>query len=260
MQIEYKNKECIREFWNSRAGLGKWAGTQDIIAKEIEVEALAKYVKEGMSVLEAGCGNGVTAIELARRFSIEITGTDFAEDMVHQAQKMLNASSLKGKVKFSVLDILNLDYMENQYDLIYTERVIINLMEWEIQKKAICNIFKLLKPGGAYLMCENSQNGLDEINRLREAVGLDKYSSPWHNRYLREEEIVNMREDNIVLESIDCYSSTYYFLSRVVNAALAHSQGRQPDYEAPINHLSKKLPSIGECSQGKIWVWRKTLI
>jgi hypothetical protein len=38
--LNYKNKESIRDFWDSRAGLGLWAGTNDIVAKEIEMAAL----------------------------------------------------------------------------------------------------------------------------------------------------------------------------------------------------------------------------
>ena len=60
-------EESIRGHWNSRAGLGLWAGTKDLIAKSLEIEAIASYVCDGMKVLDAGCGNGVTAIELTHR-------------------------------------------------------------------------------------------------------------------------------------------------------------------------------------------------
>ena len=53
------------------------------------------------------------------------------------------------------------------------------------------------------------------------------------------------------------YSSTYYFLSRVVNAAVAAEAGEDPDYDSFINRLALKLPPMGDMGQGKIWLWRR---
>jgi ubiquinone/menaquinone biosynthesis C-methylase UbiE len=255
--MEYSNKESIRQFWNTRAGLGKWAGTQDIIAKEIEMNAISKYLSNGLSVLEAGCGNGVSAIEFAKNFDIDIKATDFAEEMINEAKLLAKDQNLLGRLSFETLDILNIQQIPELFDIIYTERVIINLMEWDVQKKAIQNLFKMLKKGGAYIMCENSFEGISEINRLRCLVGLPEYDSPWHNRYLRDSELATLADSDIKLESIDYYSSTYYLLSRVINAALAKNEDKEPDYDSFINNLAKKLPAIGALGQGRIWVWRK---
>ena len=141
--MEYSNKESIRQFWNTRAGLGKWAGTQDIIAKEIEMNAISKYLSNGLSVLEAGCGNGVSAIEFAKNFDIDIKATDFAEEMINEAKLLAKDQNLLGRLSFETLDILNIQQIPELFDIIYTERVIINLMEWDVQKKAIQNLFKI---------------------------------------------------------------------------------------------------------------------
>jgi Nodulation protein S (NodS). len=160
---------------------------------------------------------------------------------------------------FKQLDILNLNEVQDQFDLVYTERVIINLSDWYTQRRAIENVFQLLKPGGAFIMCENSQNGLNDINELRLAVGLEPYQAPWHNRYLVDAEIQQIEFPGVTLETIDYYSSTYYLLSRVVNAWMAQQEGEEPKYESPINKLALKLPAIGNFGQGRIWVWRKGL-
>ena len=59
------------------------------------------------------------------------------------------------------------------------------------------------------------------------------------------------------LEKVHDYSSTYYFISRVVNAWQAAREGCEPDYEAPINELAMLLPPIGNVGQGRLWIWRK---
>ena len=61
----------------------------------------------------------------------------------------------------------------------------------------------------------------------------------------------------LLLEGVNDYSGVYYFLSRVVNAALAARAGKEPQYDSPVNKLALKLPGIGIRGQGRIWLWRK---
>jgi ubiquinone/menaquinone biosynthesis C-methylase UbiE len=248
----------VRTFWNSRAGLGQWAGSRDVVAKQLEIEAIASYVKDGMKVLEIGCGNGTTAIELARRYAANILAFDYAEEMISAAQSLYASSSCKGNVVFQAGDVLSMPNFDKKFDLIYTERVLINLQSWESQHKAITDICALLSDGGVYVMCENSQDGLDKINALRLHANLTKIEPPWHNRYFRDSEIEQFHIPGVTLVEVNIYSSTYYFLSRVVNAWLAAKEGIKPDYDADINQLALQLPPMGDCGQGRVWLWSKT--
>jgi hypothetical protein len=69
--------------------------------------------------------------------------------------------------------------------------------------------------------------------------------------------MLNFKIKNCKLMEIIPYSSTYYFLSRVVNAWLANEKGMEPNYNAKINKLAFKLPSISDCAQGKIYLYKK---
>ena len=247
----------VRNFWNNQANLGLWAGSRDLIAKELEIGAIISYISDGLDILDFGCGNGITAMELARRFNVHVLGVDFAEEMVQSAKKLSMGINFKGSVNFQVGDIQSLNSHIHKYDIIYTERMIINLPDWQSQKKTIRSLFSLLKPGGMYLMCENSQEGLDKINQFRKQIKLPEIIPPWHNRYLKDDELNNITHPGITLEKIDYYSSTYYFLSRVINAWLAQQDGKEPDYDSQINRLALSLPPYGDIGQGRIWVWRK---
>jgi ubiquinone/menaquinone biosynthesis C-methylase UbiE len=256
LQDEQRINE-VRDFWNSRAGLGEWAGTRDVTAKQLEMEAIAAYVRDGLRVIDIGCGNGIMAIELARRYAAEVTGVDYAEEMVTAARALAEQQSLKGKVQFRLGDLRNLSQIKERFDVAYTERAIINLPDWPTQRQAILDVGQLLAPGGLFVMCENSQDGLDKINALREQTGLKAVIPPWHNRYLKDSEIEQADFPGLKLEQKVFYSSTYYFLSRVVNAWLAAQEGKEPDYDATINRLALLLPSMGDLGQGRIWLWRK---
>ena len=244
-------------FWNSRANLGKAAGSNDLIAKQLEIEAILSYVRPGMRILDFGCGNGVTAVELARRFSVDVVGVDYSSEMVSAAKKLSESTNTIGTLSFRVGDAATLSSMETGFDLIYTERMIINLKSWEEQRAAIEALLGKLNEGGHYVMFENSEDGLNSINELRACLDLKPISPPWHNRYLREAEVTSISASNIRLVKVKHYSSTYYLLSRVLNAALAEIENRQPEYDAPINKLALKLPPLGAWGQGKIWLWKR---
>jgi len=247
----------ILEFWDKRANLAELAGTTDLMAKQLEIEIISKHIKASQKILEIGCGNGMTAIELARRFEIDITGIDFSEKMISEARRLASKNHLRGHLSFSAGNIRDLLSITDRYDLIFTERVLINLLDWSAQAKAIKDIIALLKPGGRYLMCENSRDGLDRINMYRESCGLSKINPPWHNRYLLEKEVNCLEIDGAKLTGVENYSSTYYFISRVVNAWLAAQEGIEPQYDAKINQLGLLLPPMGDFAQGKLWIWEK---
>jgi len=247
----------VHAFWNRQSGLAEKAGTRDLIAKQLEIEAIAEFIKPGLTILEIGCGNGITAIELARRVKADITGIDYAEEMIAAANELKPQQGLQGTLNFRVGDVRTVDKISERYDLIYTERVLINLPDWQTQMEALINVTKLLAPGGLFVMCENSQDGLDSINQMRHSIGLQAIIAPWHNRYLRDAEINGLNIPGVTLEGTRFYSSTYYFLSRVVNAWIAAQENKEPDYDSPINKLALQLPAFGDSGQGRIWLWRK---
>jgi ubiquinone/menaquinone biosynthesis C-methylase UbiE len=258
--IENRNNE-IKKFWNERAELGYLAGSSDINLKKIEISAISSYIANGMKILDFGCGNGVTAIEIARRFSVQILAIDYAEEMIKAAKQNLDIEyNLQGSLKFEIGDINSLIEIKEKFDLIYTERTIINLQDWSSQKTAIIRLLSLLGENGKYIMCESSQDGLNNINYLRQKIRLMNIFPPWHNRYLRDDEVNTIDVPNIKLERIDNFSSTYYFISRVINAWMAEQEGKEPKYDALINKLGIELPPFGDMAQTKIWVWGKNVI
>ena len=258
MPVDEDQRKDVMTFWNNRANLGLAAGSKDLIAKQLEMTAIAGYVRDGMRILDAGCGNGVTAIEIARDHDAEILGLDYAPKMIEAAQRSARKETLRGTVTFKVGDIRNLPDDLGLFDLVYTERVLINLPDWSAQQDTLRELARLLNAGARYVMCENSQNGLDQINRLRQQIGLPQITTPWHNRYLVDEEVESLVMDDLKLEEKQAFSSTYYFLSRIVNAWMAQQERREPAYDAPVNRLALKLPAVGDTAQVKIWVWRKT--
>lgn len=251
------NGNKVLEHWNQRATLEERAGSNDLVAKELEIRAISKHIKNGMVVAEFGCGNGTTAIELLRQHDIELYCFDFSPAMIESAKNLAKEAGMENRIHFQVGDVRDEPKQNKKFDVIYSERMIINLPDWESQAKAIQYLTSNLNAGGRYLMCENSKPGLDHLNKLRTSAGLEIISQPWHNVYLIDDLVASLDMRGVKLIDVEPFSSTYYFLSRVVNAWLANKEGKQPSYDAPVNQLALELPPFGDCSQGKLWVFEK---
>ncbi len=254
----------ILEFWNSRAGLGESAGTNDLLLKQIEMSALAQLVPDGSRVLDIGCGNGITAFLLAERKSVTVVGIDYAAEMIENAKREAQHRAVESRAQFLIGDIRKLGQIEEIanriFDVVITERVLINLASWAEQRAAIQDIVGRLAPGGRYLMCESVEDGLVNINRARACIDLPPIEKPWHNRYLREAEIADV--DFATLRQRLDFSATYYFLSRVVNAWVAKNENAEPRYDSVINQLAPRLAGIGNFEstgfgQTRLWVWER---
>ena len=180
-----RNKQ---RFWDSQAARGELSGTQDRYAKELEMQTISHYVRDGMRVLDVGCGDGETVLFLADKYPhLVIDGIDYSEEMISNARQKRGFTDRM--ITFCRQDIRDGVGDLGDYDLVYTQRALINLDTWEEQRTAILDILSLLKPGGKYVMVECFVEGLDEINDLRQRVGLETIVPPWHNRYLKRDEV-----------------------------------------------------------------------
>ncbi|MBW0167190.1 MAG: class I SAM-dependent methyltransferase [Vulcanococcus sp.] len=254
------------DFWEARSGLGFAAGSGDINLKKLEINAILRSIGQPKTILDAGCGNGFTLASLASSLpDSRLFGFDYSQGMVNSAIDLLADSDLGDRVKVcqaSLLDsfpssLSSLDIPGAGFDCIYTERSIINLDSLEQQTQAVQALWRMVVSGGRLVLCEAFLDGLNEINAYREAVGLERISQPWHNRYLSLNELENLLPGvNMSCQVVE-FSGTYYFVSRVVHAREVLLEGREPSYDASINQQSLDLPALPLFGQSKIVIFEK---
>lgn len=246
------------EFWNNRANLGFQAGSNDHVLKNIEIDELKKYLSHGQKILEIGCGNGITAIEIIKDFKVDILAVDYSDEMIKSARNLSDNKIFKGNVRFEVQDIRNIEKIKDHFDLIISERVLINLDNYLEQLDVLNKLYELVNPGGKFLMCESSKSGLENINKERIKFGLEKIEMPWHNNYIDDKKIENdLSKIKFNLNRVNNFTSTYYFLSRIIYANYVNQTNSEIKYDSIINLMALKLSNYGEYSQTKIWEWEK---
>ena len=80
-----------------------------------------------------------------------------------------------------------LSFEDESFDIVYTERCLINLLNWEDQQKALQEIGRILKKGGFYFMVESFTDGFDNLNKARGELGLDNIPVAHHNLYFNKQ-------------------------------------------------------------------------
>jgi len=204
---------------------------EDPIIRQKEVELLMNFfslpaIKENSKdVLEIGCGNGYTLNLLKQKFSnYKFTGLDFSEDLL----KIANNRKLDN-VTFCQGDARNLQFKDDSFDVIYTERCIINLLTWEEQQQALKEMNRILRKGGYILFMESFTDGYENLNKARTELGLDAIAMPHHNLYFNKEtfepfvskmfKIMDPMEMGAANENVlnRNFLSTHYFVARVMH-------------------------------------------
>ena len=150
------------------------------------------------------------------------------------------------------------DYaLDSDYDVVVTQRFLINLMEWKEQQRVITRLIGSLKPGGRLLMLEGSQPGVDELNRFRAVCGLPPIPVRWHNRFFDDHEMQQfVAESGWKLRAVQGLGG-YFLLTRGVRPLLDSNL----NWDCEFNRIAAS-PGLGELgafdpvrfSRLKLWV------
>lgn len=253
-------REGIKEYWEQRArenADSPQATTDDVYLRKLEISTLVDTIKklslpENSSVLDVGCGDGYTTLHVAQELSgLSFLGVDYSENMIKSARQRLAAEAgMTERVSFKVGDATRLEEAcgSDTFDIVTTDRCLINLPSLEAQQQAIAQIAERTKPGGFYIAIENFIEGQNSMNAMRHAVGLPDIPIRWHNLFFSEADFVGAADPFFTEINFKDFSSSYYFATRVIYSAMCQMRGEKPDYQHEIHQLAVKLPWTGQFS------------
>ena len=258
--------EKIKQYWEGRALEHKGstaATTSDVWLRELEIRTLAKTITElglpnGSRALDIGCGDGYSTLKIAELVPhVKFVGIDYSANMIEQAQESGRQSREAGsRVEFLVGDATKLaeSAVEHAYDLVLTDRCLINLDSAEMQCRVINQIAYANRLGGYYLAVENFIETHENMNVARRAMQLPEIPVRWHNLYFREPDFVAAVEPFYEQITFKDFASSYYFATRVIYSAMCRINGEEPDYHHEINQLAINLPWVGKFSPTRMVV------
>lgn len=256
----------IQKFWDNQAkefGASGLATAPDSAYRELEMNSIIPFIKGG-TILDVGCGNGFSTFRFAlvpENRGKTFFGVDYSKQMIKEANHRLKITPQETatggrhpKIKFHCMDVRHMRRFHGKIDCIISERCVINLKSWKQQQLALLEMKKCLTPKGRIIFVENFIDGLDNLNALRNSLGLHDINVRWHNRYLKKREFYDFCGDHFNIPHIENIGNLYYIISRVVYAALAKQNGKEPEYANPINSVAAKLPSLGTYDYSPNWL------
>ena len=257
--MKKNDSKLIQEYWNNRAkgasmnGDSPQATTDDIYLRNLEATVLDNAIKSikknKIKVLDIGCGDGLTTCRLSQNDKIQsITGIDYSEEMIEIAIRR-KAELKTSNLNFQVGNVLELvTNVEEKFDLIITNRCLINLESWEDQKKAIEQIYDILELGGSYFATENFLDGQNNMNSLRKSIGLSEIPVRWHNLFYDESQYIEYCSSLFKEIIVENFASSYYYITRGVYSKLCNVTGEIIDYNNKLHEIAIDFPSFGNFS------------
>lgn len=246
------NQKEVLDYWNDNAVESMY--DKNLLTAEIRL--LHKHIPEGSKILDAGCGEAEGTLAYSHVAGTVVHAADFSETRLQKARERL---AQRANVICKKIDFLGEYELDHDYDIVVSQRFLINLMEWSLQQKVLLNLVKMLKPGGRLLLLEGSQQGVDSLNEFRAALGLDPIPVKWHNLFLDDRALVNFMSAHGQKLLEEDGLGTYFLLTRGVRPLL--DQGLNWDCEfnnlAAAEKTADLLALGARFSRLKLWVFQK---
>lgn len=149
-------KEQVEQMFDNISS--NYDGLNRVISFGIDVKWRKKVVKlvtekNPESVLDIATGTGDLAISIARSGARKVVGLDLSEGMLSVARKKIKHENLEKKIEMIQGDSEALPFDDNSFDAI---TVAFGVRNFENLKKGLSEIFRILKPGGIFVILETS--------------------------------------------------------------------------------------------------------
>jgi arsenite methyltransferase len=122
-------------------------------------------IKQNHSILDIGCGKGMTAAFLAREYDVHIIGIDLSNKMVSLCQSKTGEEDLAKRMSFLVGDGESLPFRDSSFDVVITECAFSLIPDKELAAR---DIWRVLKPGGRLVITDIILRGTVEKELQRQ--------------------------------------------------------------------------------------------
>lgn len=207
-----ENKRTL-EYWN-RSDI---ESMYDKHLLNAEIGLIRRYIGANSKILDAGCGEGEGTLVYSSIPGVMIHAVDFSETRLSLAKQRLSG---RKNVALKQVDLLKEFAFDSDYDLIISQRFLINITDWPLQQSVLLRLMNYLKPGGRLLMMEGSQQGVNSLNDLRLSLGLEPIPVRWHNLFFDDDALVDFmqRSGHRLIEQDGL--GTYFMLTRGIRPLL----------------------------------------
>ncbi|KAF2280217.1 uncharacterized protein EI97DRAFT_429975 [Westerdykella ornata] len=117
------------------------------IARHEHYLAHMMNIREGMRVLDVGCGVGGPAREIVKFTGANVIGLNNNDYQIQRATHYAEKEGLSHKLKFTKGDFMQMSFPDNSFDAVYAIEATVHAPSLE---GIYSEIFRVLKPGGVF--------------------------------------------------------------------------------------------------------------
>ena len=208
---------------------------------KLEVDCISDYLNTDDIVLDAGCGEAETTRFYATKCK-SLVAADYSDTRLNLALKNIDEMP---NVNLNKVDFTReIPYNRGSFDVIISQRFLINIPKRNIQFEIIRKFFDLLKKRGRLLLLEGFNDGTHRLNTIRKKLGLNDIPIKWHNLFFDdiefEKEVRKMGFHILTQKDF----SLYFLLTRAINAKLKFPE--IPTWNDEINNIGVDLNELVE--------------
>jgi ubiquinone/menaquinone biosynthesis C-methylase UbiE len=245
-------KEKVLGYWNEQV-------VESMYDKHLlgcEVALIRRQIADNSRILDAGCGEGEGTIVYSSIPGASVVAADFSETRLAMAKTRLAS---RRNVTFTRADLSEVYEVGREFDFVVSQRMLINITEWSLQQKVLRGFTVRLKIGGRLLLLEGSVDGVEELNRFRDLLGLPPLPVRWHNLFLSDaklEEFMNASGTKLVEKT---GLGAYFLLTRGVRPCFDATLDWDTEFNrrAAGDTIEKTLEMGCRCSRLRLWVFER---
>jgi SAM-dependent methyltransferase len=242
------NDDFILKFYKNVAhnyGSSASSSMQDETIRRLESQFILSEIDDFIKrhelfprILELGCGNAYLLSLIQKNYpGILQTGLEFSPELcsIAQARKLPYTKILHADMRKIE------EFPHGLYDIVITQRSVINLSNWEEQKRVLKTIYQKLNFPGRYICVESYMEPWRDLNTARKEVHLPPLKPSIQNVYLKDKSrklLLKLglfkRRTNISENAL----SSHFFHSRVIHP-LIRPQGARLKSTQLVRHLDE---------------------
>jgi ubiquinone/menaquinone biosynthesis C-methylase UbiE len=120
-------------------------------------------LRAGEHVLDAGCGPGETAVGLASRFGVRVTGITVSGFEIDRATRRAADGGVGEAVTFEYGDFMALSYPDRSFDAVLALESLQNAPDLD---RVLAELYRVLRPGGRISFSDFSSTGAGDPARV----------------------------------------------------------------------------------------------
>lgn len=141
-----KTPEEIKKFYSSYSDkiISKRFRSEHPIRKYVHMQqylGMLNYIRPGMSILDAGCGEGVLSVLMAKK-GARVTGCDISDPNIQRCKEYANEEGVADNTNFLVADLEGLPFSDNKFDLVVSSHVLEHLPDFD---KGLSEVMRVTK-------------------------------------------------------------------------------------------------------------------